>query len=138
MLDAIVGEKGSGKTAELVKEIAEAAADEENNIVCLEYEKRFEQQIPYRVRLINMQDFAISGYGQLLAFISGVCAQDNDITHLFLDSIYKLAQNEDPSGLPAFIDGLDKLSGSRQIKTVLTISDGRENLPAAVLEHLRA
>lgn len=136
MIDAIIGHKGSGKTAKLVNAIVELAGSKDNNIVCIESGKRFDQSIPYTVRLIDINEFPVQGYDQLLAFISGMNAKDYDISHLFIDSVYKVAKVEGAEGLESFIESLEQLSEKAHVHMVLTISEDPENLPESVLAHL--
>ena len=90
MINAIVGHKGSGKTARIVKEITDASSRSDSNIVCIENGKRFDSVVPYTVRLIDIQEYPVSGFDELFAFIAGMNAKDYDISHIYIDSIYKV------------------------------------------------
>lgn len=139
MIEAIVGHKGSGKTARIVQEITEAAQHPDNNIVCIEYGKRFDRNLPYMVRLIDIQEYPVHGYGELLSFIAGINAKDYDITHIYIDSIYKVAGVDDPASLAEFTRELNDFFAARKVKVVLTISEDPENIPedvkANIIEH---
>lgn len=139
MIEAIVGLKGSGKTARIVQEITEAAQHQDNNIVCIEFGKRFDHSLPYTVRLVDIQEYPVQGYGELLAFIAGINAKDYDITHIYIDSIYKVASVEDPVGLAEFTRKMNDFFSRRKVKVVLTISEDPDNIPedvkANIIEH---
>lgn len=140
MIDAIVGHKGSGKTARLVKEITDATAVQDTNIVCIEYGKRFDRNLPYTVRLIDIQDFPVQGYGELIAFIAGINAKDYDITHIYIDSIYKVAKLDEAAGqegLADFIRQLDTFAEKYHVNITLTISEDPENLQEDVRSYIR-
>lgn len=136
MVEAIVGRKGGGKTAAIMKMINELSQNEDNNIVCLEVGRRFDGHVPYTVRLVDVEEFPLQGYGQVLAFIAGVIAKDYDISHIFLDSIYKIAKVEGSEGLTDFVKALDELAHNFEVQVYLTISDDPEALPSDLTPYL--
>ena len=138
MIDAIVGPKGTGKTAKIVDEITKLAQAPDTNIVCIENGKRFDQHLPYTVRLIDVTEYSIQGFNELFAFIAGMNAKDYDISHIYIDSIHKVARVEGNEGLAEFIKALDELAAKFKVKkVVLTISDEAEQLPKEVQEVIR-
>lgn len=128
MISAIVGNQGSGKTARIVREISELAARPETNIVCIEYGKRFDHQLPFSVRLIDIKEYPIRGYDGLLAFLAGINARDYDITDIFIDSIYKVASEEGQNGLGEFLQALNAFAEQVKVHFTITISEDPENL----------
>jgi hypothetical protein len=130
MIKFIVGLKGTGKTASMVSQINGLAEDAENNIVCIEGGKRFDGQLPYTVRLVDIEEYPVKGYEQLLSFIAGVIAKDYDISHIFIDSIYKVAQVDGAEGLVDFTKELEKLSDQFKVEICMSVSDDPANLPA--------
>lgn len=138
MIDAIVGQKGSGKTSKLVDEINVKAQKNDVNIVCLEYGKRFDKQIPYQVRLIDITEYPVSNYAELLAFIAGISAKDYDISHFYIDSIYKVANDDSKEDLEQFISDLNTFSEKVDINFTITISDDIDSLPENVRKAARS
>ena len=93
MVEAIVGLKGSGKTSLLVDEINRHAGDGSENLICIEHGRRMDRVIPYQVRLIDITEYPVCGYDQLLSFLAGMNAKDYDISHIYIDSIFKIAND---------------------------------------------
>ncbi|MDO5737745.1 MAG: hypothetical protein Q4P65_00640 [Eubacteriales bacterium] len=137
MIDVVVGPKGSGKTAKLVAEITKHADEQENNIVCIEYGRRFDRQIPYQVRLIDITEYPVNSYRELLSFIAGITAKDYDITRIYIDSIYKVASESDPDKLDQFVKELSEFAEQIEVAFTITISDEVENLPDTVVKNMR-
>ncbi|HAW16404.1 MAG: twitching motility protein PilT [Clostridiales bacterium] len=131
MIKIIAGEKGTGKTARLVDDINTVAA-QDNNVVCIERGNRLDQLLKPNVRLINMKEYPCSGYDQLLAFIGGICSKDYDLTHIYIDSIYKVAKDEDSANLAEFIDKLDAFLKDTPITATLILSGKLDELPESV------
>ena len=74
--------------------------------------------VNYRARLVAADTFAISGYDAFYGFLSGICAGDHDITDIFVDATYRIAEDNERTGeaLAAFlkkVDALSKISGTK-------------------------
>ena len=131
MIKIIAGEKGTGKTARLVDDINTVAA-QDNNVVCIERGTRLDQLLKPNVRLVNMKEYPVSGYDQLLAFIGGICSKDYDLTHIYIDSIYKVAGDTDTANLDAFIGKLDEFLKETPITATIILSGKTDELPDGV------
>lgn len=137
MIEAIVGLKGSGKTSIIVDEITNVANTKDTNVVCIEYGKRFNQNIPYQVRLIDIAEYPVRNYRELLTFIAGVSAKDHDITHFYIDSLYKIANSEDRIELEKFFNDLEDMTKNIAAKFVITISDEPDAMPDNIRKVMR-
>jgi len=131
MIKIIAGEKGTGKTARLVDDINTVAA-QDNNVVCIERGTRLDQLLKPNVRLVNMKEYPVSGYEQLLAFICGICSKDYDLTHIYIDSIFKVADNSDLNDLNTFVTKLDTFLKDTPITASIILSAKIDDLPEAV------
>ncbi len=130
MIKIIAGEKGTGKTAKLVEDI-NAVAAQDNNVVCIERGNRLDQLLKPNVRLVNIEDYPVEGLDQLLAFVSGICSKDYDLTHIYIDSIYKVAGGGCAECLEKFVTKLNSFIGDTV--TVSIILSGKvEELPESV------
>ena len=86
-----MGVKGTGKTKQMVETINAAVDNENGHIVCIEKGSKLVYDIKSSVRLVEASDYPIGGYNYLKGFISGLHAGDYDITHIFIDSLYKIS-----------------------------------------------
>ena len=131
MIKIIAGEKGTGKTARLVDDINTVAA-QDNNVVCIERGTRLDQALKPNVRLVNMKEYPISGYDQLIAFIMGICSKDYDLTHIYIDSIYKVADNSSIEDMAAFVEKLDAFLKDSAITATIVWSGKTDDLPDSI------
>lgn len=131
MIKIIAGQKGTGKTAKLVDDINQVAI-EDSNVVCIERGNRLDQLLKCKVRLINIEEYPCTGYEQLLAFICGICSKDYDLTHIYIDSISKVAKCDDSAKLADFISALDKLAAASSITITVILSGATDDLPDSV------
>ena len=107
MVKVIMGLKGSGKTKQLVKDINEAVQSETGSVVCVEFGKKLTYDIDYRVRLIDAKEYAVTDSTLLKGFISGLHAGNFDITHVFIESLYKIIGEDRATG-EAFVAWCEK------------------------------
>ena len=123
MVKVIMGQKGSGKTKQLIDYVNQAISSEDGNVVCVERGTKLTYDINHRARLIDISDFPVSNYDMLKGFICGMYAGNYDITKVFLDSLYKIANSDDICAATEFIVWLNDIATTNNIKFYVTISD---------------
>ncbi|MBE6932147.1 MAG: hypothetical protein E7464_02020 [Ruminococcaceae bacterium] len=122
MVKVIVGQKGSGKTKELIESIQLAVEQESGSIVCIEKGNSLRYDISYRVRLVDAKEYGIKTYDQMIGFISGLHAGNFDITHIFIDNLCKLLGN-DASQAVDFCQWCEVFGEQNNLKFTIAISD---------------
>ena len=133
MIQLIIGDKGSGKTKMLVDLINESAANTTGSIVCIEKSMKLTYNISHSVRLLDVDEYGISGYDMFFGFISGVLAGNYDISEVYIDGTLKIGGGTE--GLGELLDRLDEVMGD-SIKAVITVSTTADNLPDSVKKYL--
>ncbi|MDD3930987.1 MAG: hypothetical protein PHT04_02325 [Eubacteriales bacterium] len=132
MIKVIVGKKGSGKTARLVDDLNQHAMCDTCNVVCIEAGRRLDRLVKYQIILVEVSDYPVHGYHELLSFIAGICAKDFDITHLYIDSIYKVSGDTNPDHLAQFLNDLDLFATKENMHVMIILSDDPDQLPEGV------
>lgn len=122
MVKIIMGLKGSGKTKQLIDMVNVATDSENGDVVCLEKGPKLTYNIPHKARLIFASQYAFTSFDFLKGFISGLRAGNYDITHVFIDSLYKIVQEEPEDKIESFLEWLEQFSDSEGIKFTVTIS----------------
>ena len=135
MVNVIVGLKGSGKTKELIEAIQNAVETENGDIVCIEKGNSLRYDVSYRVRLVDAEDYKICNYDQLTGFVSGLHAGNFDITHIFIDNLYKLLKN-DRALAGEFCSWCERFGAQNSMKFTLAISDSPESVDEALRKYL--
>ena len=137
MISLIIGKKGPGKTKVLVEKVNDAVHVSSGNVVCVEKETKLTYDVNYRARLVAADTFAIKGYDAFYGFLSGICAGDHDITDIFVDATYRIAEDSERTGeaLAAFLKKVNELSKISDTKFTFTISSEAEDLPAEMFEY---
>ena len=86
MIEIICGEKGKGKTKELLERVNSSISSSSGNVVYLDKSQKHMYELNNKVRLINVMDFPITNSDEFLGFICGIVSQDNDLEEMYLDS----------------------------------------------------
>ena len=129
MIEIISGEKGKGKTKELLKKVNDAVNNASGNIVYLDKSQKHMFELSNKVRLINVADFPIDNCDEFLGFISGIVSQDHDLEEMYLDSFLTIASVETDDDMCNAIHKLDIISEKYNVKFVLSVSKNAEELP---------
>ena len=101
MIQLIVGHKGSGKTKAMV-EMANKAVKESKGYV--------------------------AGYDAVYGFITGLLAGNYDITHIYIDPVFKMC-GRDFEAFTQMVNKLDSLRATQDVQIVFTLSCEPEDLP---------
>ena len=133
MIKIITGKRGSGKTKVLVDLIKEAAKNTIGNIVCIEKNMQLTYDIPYSVRLVDVDGYNVGSYDKFYGFIGGTVASNYDIKEVFVDGILKIG-GRDYDKLADLFEKVDKIT--KDIIVVFTVSEDNENLPESVKKYL--
>ena len=135
MIKVIVGGKGSGKTARLVDDLNAQATSDAANVVCIGYGRRLDTMVKYKIRLIDITEYPVEGYDQLLSFIAGISAKDYDLTHIYIDSIVKVSRDKNLHDLEVFLTKLSAFSDKNNFSVMIILSADPENLPEGIREY---
>jgi len=132
MVKVIAGLKGSGKTKKLIDSINTAVKTESGSMVCIEKGNALTFDIDYRVRLIDASEYDIGSYSFLKGFVSGLHAGNFDISHIFIDGVYKLAGTSSAEEAADFVTWCEAFGEANKIEFTLSISEDPANLPESI------
>ena len=135
MIHVIMGLKGSGKTKKLLDSIHEAVASAHGDVVCIEYGKKLTYDVSYKVRLVDSKEYGINGVEMLKGFLSGLHAGNFDITHVYIDNLYKTIGSDRATG-EAFITWCAEFAKANNMEITVTVSDDPELASDAVKAYL--
>ena len=74
MIKLITGKRGTGKTKILIDAIHEAENKSNGNVVAIQKGSSLNTDITPKVRLINIEDYAVEGVDAFYGFVSGILA----------------------------------------------------------------
>ncbi len=128
MVQLIVGEKGKGKTKELLDRVNKEIKEAKGTIVYLDKSRKHMYELNNKVRLIDTSEYDIRNSQEFIGFLSGIVSQDNDLEKMYLDSFLKIAQVEDDE-LSDILSRLEQMSKTFHVSFVVSISKNECDLP---------
>lgn len=133
MIHLIMGLKGSGKTKKLIDSINETLVNATGDVTCIEYGKKLTYDISHRARLVDSKEYGICNPDMLKGFLSGMHAGNFDITHVYIDNLYKTI-GSDRAAAEDFIVWADAFAKANDMEITMTVSDD----PALASEKIKA
>ena len=130
MIEIICGEKGKGKTKELLAKVNAAVQVANGNVVYLDKSQKHMYELNNKVRLINVMDYPVSNCDEFVGFICGIISQDNDLEEMYLDSFLTVADLKTSEEIAKAIEKLDVISEKYNVRFILSVSKNEEDLPA--------
>ena len=135
MVSVIMGLSGSGKTKRLINSINNAIATESGSMVCIEKGNKLTFDIDYRVRLIESSEYLMGDYVFLKGFISGLHAGNFDVTHIFIDGLYRVTGSSNLEEVESFLDWCHKFGKINDMKFTVIVSDDPEKMPEGIKKY---
>ena len=128
-----MGLKGTGKTKTLVEMVRKAVDEEHGDVICIEKDKVLTYDIPYQARLVHASEYGINSLELMRGFISGLAAGNFDITHVFIDNLFKIIGQVDAQTLAEFLSWLENFG---EVDFTVTVSADPESFGEAVTKYI--
>ena len=135
MVRVIMGVKGTGKTKQMIELINSAVHSENGNVVCIERGPKLTYDIHYKIRLVEASQYDMTSFDFLKGFISGLHAGNFDISHIFIDGLYKLSGSNDAEETAAFLAWCESFGTANKLEFTISISDDPANLPESITKY---
>ena len=139
MIHVIMGLKGSGKTKKLIDAVHQTVETAAGDVVCIEYGKTLTYDLNYRVRLVDAKEYGIHSADLLKGFLSGLHAGNFDITHVFVDNLYKTINKPVDGGLEevdAFLAWAARFAEVNSMNLTFSISEDVANASEEMKKYL--
>lgn len=135
MIHVIMGQKGTGKTKKLLDALHETVAHSQGDVVCIEYGKKLTYDVSYKVRLVDSKEYQICSSEMLKGFLSGLHAGNFDITHVFIDNLYKTI-GTDVAVADEFVTWCAKFAADNAMEITVSLSEDPANATEAMKPYL--
>ena len=131
MIQLIVGNKGKGKTKQLLDKVNADVLTANGNIVYIDKSTKHMFELNNKVRLIDISEFPVENYDQFIGFLLGIVSQDHDLEQVYFDGFLELAKvsgNEVENVLSKF----EKIGDKYNINLVMSISMDEKDIPESM------
>lgn len=131
MVQLIVGEKGKGKTKQLLDKVNAEIKEAQGNVAYLDKSTKHMYELNNKIRLINVSDYLVTNSDEFLGFICGIISQDHDLQKMYFDSFLKISCLE-AWEIAVAVAKLEEISEKFMVDFVLSVSADESELPEAV------
>lgn len=122
MIKIHIGLKGSGKTKKIIDDVNNAISQEKGNVVCITEGNRLMHDLNRGVRMVNTENFDIKNFDMFIGLLCGIIAQDFDVTHIFIDSIFKSVPSGNMNNIDELVTALEKLEEDFGVSFTIMVS----------------
>lgn len=136
MIHIIYGEKGSGKTKQIVALANETAESAKGVVVYLDRTNHRMLDLNRNVRLVDLSHYGLTSQHDIVAFIKGMMAANFDIEKVFIDGITRLLDCN-IAELAELYAGLEEISADNDVDFFITASSAKENLPPFIAKFVQ-
>ena len=128
MVNLLTGQKGSGKTQQMIEAANKKAKECDGNVVFIKNSHNDTYSLSFDIRAICMSDYpSIRNIDEYTGFLYGLISANSDIQVLFIDGILKQA-SVSLENIPRFVDRLDNISKRHNVEFYVSISASKEDL----------
>ncbi len=131
MVQLIVGEKGKGKTKQLLDKVNSQIKDIAGNIVYLDKSTKHMYELNNKVRLIDVSEYMMENADEFVGFVCGIISQDHDLQQMYFDSFLKISHLEGQD-ITAVVEKLSKISEKFKVDFVLSVSLDESAIPESL------
>ena len=137
MVQILAGEKGEGKTKILIDLANESVSTSDGDVIYIDDDKRHIYDLNHKIRFVEVSEFPLANYRELIGFIYGIFSQNSDITKVFVDGIFKIVQSLGDEDLIKLVARLDSMSKAYNVDFVLAGNVDPADLPKEVEQYIR-
>lgn len=137
MVQILAGEKGEGKTKVLIDLANESVSTSDGDVIYIDDDKRHIYDLNHKIRFVEVSEFPLANYRELIGFIYGIFSQNSDITKVFVDGIFKIVQSLGDEDLIKLVTRLDSMSKAYNVDFVLAGNVDPADLPKEVEQYIR-
>lgn len=131
MIQLVTGQKGKGKTTEILARANQEIRTATGTIVFLDKDRQHMYELNNRIRLIDVSAFPISNSDEFVGFVCGILSQDHDLQTMYVDGFLKCARLVDKDVTETLLK-LDRVSTTFNVNLIISLALDKEELPEAV------
>ena len=121
MVQLIIGDKGKGKTKQLLDKVNLSIKSANGNIVYLDKTSKHMYDLNNKVRLIDVSEYGLENCDEFVGFVCGIISQDHDIEEIYFDG-FRVIAKLDWQDISATIERLDTISTAFNVNFVISVS----------------
>lgn len=128
MVNLLTGQKGSGKTQQMIELANNKVKECDGNVVFIKNSHNDTYSLSFDIRAICMDDYpSIRNIDEYTGFIYGMLSANHDIEVIFIDGLLKQA-SVSLENIPRFIDRIYNISQKHNVEFYVSLSAEKDEL----------
>ena len=128
MVNLLTGQKGSGKTQQMIEAANQKVKECDGNVIFIKNSHNDTYSLSFDIRAICMADYpSIRNVDDYTGFIYGMLSANSDIQVIFIDGILKQSDIA-LENIPRFVDRLSNISKKHGVEFYVSVSANKEDL----------
>ena len=136
MVQILAGENGEGKTKKLLEMANNAVKSTNGCVVYIDDDSRHIYDLDHDVRFVEVAEFPLANYRELIGFIYGILSQNSDIEKIFIDGIFKIVAKLDSEDIIKLVAKLKAIGDKYNIDFVAAANTLPTDLPKEIADVL--
>ena len=136
MVQILAGEKGEGKTKKLLEMANNEFKSTNGCVVYIDDDSRHIYDLDHDVRFVEVAEFPLANYRELVGFIYGILSQNNDIEKIFIDGIFKIVAKLDSEDIIKLVAKLKAIGDKYNIDFIAAANTLPTDLPKEIADVL--
>lgn len=128
MVNLLTGQKGSGKTQQMIELANQKAKECDGNVIFMKNSHNDTYSLSFDIRAICMDDYpSIRNVDDYTGFIYGMLSANSDIQVILIDGILKQSDIA-VDNIPRLVERLNNISNKHNVEFYISISANKEDL----------
>ena len=128
MVNLLTGQKGSGKTQQMIDAANQKVKECDGNVIFIKNSHNDTYSLSFDIRAICMSDYpSIRNVDDYTGFIYGMLSANSDIQVIFIDGILKQS-NIALENIPRFLERLNNISNKHGVVFYISISANKDDI----------
>ncbi len=132
MVQILAGEKGEGKTKKLIEMANAKVAAASGNVVYIDDDSRHMYDLKHDIRFVEVAEFPLANYRELIGFIYGIFSQNSDIEAIFIDGLFKIVKNLPSEDIIKLMSKLTSMSDKYKVDFTIAANAVTSDLPVEI------
>ena len=135
MIGVIFGEKGTGKTKQILELANKSVLSAKGNTIFIDDDTSYIYDLSRQARFINASDYGITTPKMLYGFLCGLAASDFDLENIYIDGLLRIIGHEIAS-MEGLFDDLKTFASKNNLNVIMSITGSKETIPPFLKEYL--
>lgn len=128
MVNLLTGQKGSGKTQQMIELANKKVKECDGNVIFIKNSHNDTYSLSFDIRVTCMADYpSIRNVDDYTGFIYGMLSANSDIQVIFIDGILKQSDIA-LENIPRFVERLNNISKKHGVDFYVSVSANKEDL----------